>query len=65
MLDIINRGKEQIKELINNQLVKAIKEGRKLCVEEMLEYLKENNNGAYDEPEIKAFINDFTKEYFK
>jgi len=65
MFDIIEEGRKQIKELINNQIIKAIKEGRKLCIEEMLEYLKNNKNGAYDEPEIKAFIDDFVKEYFE
>lgn len=53
-----------MKELFTGQeIMNSFEEGYKKCIEDMLEYLEKENNGSYNESEIKAFISDFTKAF--
>ena len=63
MENIINKGKKDIQEMINQKNIEATIEGEKLCIKMILEYLEKENNGAYDEPEIKDFISDFAEVF--
>lgn len=61
MENIINKSKKDIQEIINQKIMEAMCEGEKLCIKMMLEYLEKEDNGAYDKPEIKDFIDDFAE----
>ena len=61
MENIINKSKKDIQEMINQKIMEAMCGGEKLCIKMMLEYLEKEENGAYNKPEIKDFIDDFVE----